>query len=391
MDVISFSTNVTDPAFNLDASTGTISFFPTSENIGFLHAKIIVEDDKGGKSVQNISIRVWNVNDKPSVPIITIEQKIFLNVQLSASEVLDEDGDELTYTWDFGDDSPKETGRFVSHEYSKKGNYTVTVTVSDGNQGFSSASVLVDVEKSKNGKPTNGGGGSTAEKGDFLSDNFMLLALILIILIIVIVGIGAFLVNQNKRKSQMAGIQGEPMRATPPEEYTYQDRMELLEQRLLRGEINSAEYRDLKAKYEAEGAMPLAQPPAQYPSTAEQEVTQTYIPPQEEPPTQQIPPTQQPYSQTQELSSAQAPPPTPQEYPPQPPFETEQTYIPPPTGEPAPPPIDEPYQEQSDMATPTTSEAPTEPDWTPCPVCGVSIQVGAPVCDSCNTPMDWVF
>jgi hypothetical protein len=45
---------------------------------------------------------------------------------------VDPDGDPLTYSWDFGDGSDPALGEQVSHAYTARGKYTVTLTVSDG-------------------------------------------------------------------------------------------------------------------------------------------------------------------------------------------------------------------------------------------------------------------
>jgi hypothetical protein len=55
------------------------------------------------------------------------------DIQFSADESTDRDADSLTYKWEFGDGETAE-GLYVSHRYSKSGLYTVTLTVSDGNE-----------------------------------------------------------------------------------------------------------------------------------------------------------------------------------------------------------------------------------------------------------------
>ena len=53
------------------------------------------------------------------------------NVTFDATESTDEDGDELTYSWDFGDDNTG-TGATATNHYEENGTYTVVLTVSDG-------------------------------------------------------------------------------------------------------------------------------------------------------------------------------------------------------------------------------------------------------------------
>lgn len=62
-------------------------------------------------------------------------------VTFSAEDSSDEDGDDLTYTWDFGDGSPAGGGSVVTHAYTSAGSKTVRVTVSDGE--FSDDAMLV--------------------------------------------------------------------------------------------------------------------------------------------------------------------------------------------------------------------------------------------------------
>src|SRR5579863_8196576 len=61
--------------------------------------------------------------------------------QFSASGV----GRDLSYSWDFGDQSSTASGPSVSHTYQSSGNYTVTVTVSDSVGHTSSDTTTVNV------------------------------------------------------------------------------------------------------------------------------------------------------------------------------------------------------------------------------------------------------
>jgi glucose/arabinose dehydrogenase len=69
-----------------------------------------------------------------------------LEVQFSADESIDPDGDAVTYDWDFGDGSPHADGRTVTHTYAGAGAYTARLTVRDARDLASEDTVDVDVD-----------------------------------------------------------------------------------------------------------------------------------------------------------------------------------------------------------------------------------------------------
>jgi PKD repeat protein len=54
-----------------------------------------------------------------------------LLVDFSASDSVDPEGEEMTFTWEFGDGSPVAAGQAVSHTYSVEGNYAAVLTALD--------------------------------------------------------------------------------------------------------------------------------------------------------------------------------------------------------------------------------------------------------------------
>ncbi len=54
------------------------------------------------------------------------------NISFDGSGSSDADNDPLTYSWDFGDNSPDGSGVSVNHSYATAGTYVVTLTVDDG-------------------------------------------------------------------------------------------------------------------------------------------------------------------------------------------------------------------------------------------------------------------
>lgn len=72
------------------------------------------------------------VNTAPeAVAGVDIAATVGTSVSFSAEDSTDSDGDELTYSWDFGDGSSG-SGPDVSHSYAAAGSYTATLTVGDG-------------------------------------------------------------------------------------------------------------------------------------------------------------------------------------------------------------------------------------------------------------------
>lgn len=84
-----------------------------------------------------------------------------LNVSFDASASSDPDGDTLTYTWDFGDGQTA-TGQSPNYSYAAGGDYSVSLTVSDGRGGSDIATDMVTVVQAPNGDPTASFSSSTS-------------------------------------------------------------------------------------------------------------------------------------------------------------------------------------------------------------------------------------
>ncbi|MGA1841632.1 MAG: PKD domain-containing protein [bacterium] len=64
-------------------------------------------------------------------------------ITFDGSGSYDPDDDPLTYTWNFGDSTPPETGVTVTHIYETEGTYNVSLTIDDGRSGIDTDSVDV--------------------------------------------------------------------------------------------------------------------------------------------------------------------------------------------------------------------------------------------------------
>jgi len=108
----------------------------------------------------------WKLNFAPVARVSGPEEaRKRIPLTFSAAGTTDQNGDVITYTWDFGDGSTG-TGATVTHSYEKQGTYTVTVTVRDPRGLTSSASIDVSVENAKKPKKDNGNTGNNGNNGN---------------------------------------------------------------------------------------------------------------------------------------------------------------------------------------------------------------------------------
>lgn len=98
------------------------------ENGGNYTVVLIITDNEDKKAVQAMTV---HVNELP-VPLINISHPVFIHetVNFWANDSYDPDGYVTDYFWDFGDGTNK-TGMSVSHVYTAKKPFKVTLTVTD--------------------------------------------------------------------------------------------------------------------------------------------------------------------------------------------------------------------------------------------------------------------
>lgn len=125
-----------------DSRFAVANFTPTQADVGEITTLVEVDDGDGDIDVIVVVLTVVGTNDPPGTPTIQQLDVSSLTIPLRADMVSDPDGDQLTYTWDFGDHSERESGvglTDVTHTYPRAGTYTVTLTVTDGNGGVATA------------------------------------------------------------------------------------------------------------------------------------------------------------------------------------------------------------------------------------------------------------
>ena len=101
---------------------------------------LTVRDEDGGETLQTLDVRVNNV--APTFDAVDGAMVVDEGEVLNYSAIATDPGDdELTYSWNFGDDTPEVAGADVTHTFANNGIYDATVTVTD-DSGASTVSNL---------------------------------------------------------------------------------------------------------------------------------------------------------------------------------------------------------------------------------------------------------
>ena len=132
-DDITYALVSAPEGMTIDSASGLIDWFPTQSDIGD-HFVNISATDGYLYDYQDYTLTVNDVNFQPSAQITQPSDGALLTQDVFTTFIAvgtDPDGDNLTYTWDFGD-STTDTGATVLKAYSVMGDFTVSVNVSDG-------------------------------------------------------------------------------------------------------------------------------------------------------------------------------------------------------------------------------------------------------------------
>ena len=137
-DVISDSDYVWD--FGDGTTVTGIRVSHTYATSGSYTINLTVNDGESSASTS----KVINVLNGSPVAVITGPNSVAKNhiLTLDAYQSSDANGDVLTYSWDVGDGRPLMTGASVSYAYSVSGNFTVTLSVSDGETSTTTSKII---------------------------------------------------------------------------------------------------------------------------------------------------------------------------------------------------------------------------------------------------------
>jgi PKD repeat protein len=118
---------------------------PTFADNGSYKVVLTVTDKNGGTTSQNSTVVVDNV-----APVIAeiIKPSQINEGQSAQFKALATDAgtrDKLTYSWNFGDNTPAVLGQTVNHVFANNGTYTVTLTVTDKDGSITSQTTTATV------------------------------------------------------------------------------------------------------------------------------------------------------------------------------------------------------------------------------------------------------
>jgi PKD repeat protein len=128
--IVSYSWDFGDGSA-LGTGVGPVHIYTAS---GSYTVMLTVTDDQGMTGTAQTTAEITEVN-VPQPPVADAggpyNAQVGSAVQFDGSASTDPDGSIVTYSWDFGDNSPAGTGVNPVHTYSATGDYTVILTVTD--------------------------------------------------------------------------------------------------------------------------------------------------------------------------------------------------------------------------------------------------------------------
>ena len=120
---------------------------------GIYNITLTVVDNSGASNSTGQDMLTVFVNNRPHAHAGDDISACELTATLNGSRSTDADGDQLAYSWDFGDGTNSVEGMMVNHTYGSPGVYPVILTVDDGNglvNSTHSSSITVSINMAPN-------------------------------------------------------------------------------------------------------------------------------------------------------------------------------------------------------------------------------------------------
>jgi hypothetical protein len=153
----------------LSGTAPNLTYTPNSNYYGDDSFTFTANDGTDDSNTAAVSITINPINDPPTSDAGGPYSGTPGTAILFSGSASDVDGDSLTYSWDFGDETLG-NGQNPSHTYSIEGPFTVTLVVSDGILDSSPSETSVEISEA-NEAPTADAGGpySGVVKGDLVT------------------------------------------------------------------------------------------------------------------------------------------------------------------------------------------------------------------------------
>jgi hypothetical protein len=167
-DTISYEWSTTGGKFS---GAGDVVSWVAPEQLGSYDVKVTVRDSKGSSSVASVTIRVVSNQDPEILSLVADPPVVSPQGESTITCVArDPDNDVLTYLWEASEGSVTGVGDVVTWMAPDRGGeFTITVTVSDGKGGQNTAQVSVEVpiaQRTVTLNPLSSETGTVSSKGE---------------------------------------------------------------------------------------------------------------------------------------------------------------------------------------------------------------------------------
>jgi PKD repeat protein len=129
--------------FGDGASAGNDTALHMYTRSGLFNVTLSVVDPVGTKATAKAQVTVTNRLPKASIKATNTTLVWNETIRLDGAGSRDPDGDIMTFTWDFGDNSTPVHNKTATHVYAKADYYTITLTVTDSEDGVGRDTVTV--------------------------------------------------------------------------------------------------------------------------------------------------------------------------------------------------------------------------------------------------------
>nr|WP_250855216.1 PKD domain-containing protein [Anabaena sp. CCAP 1446/1C] len=126
-------------------SDNSLTYTPNNNFVGTDTFTYIILDNNAISNEATVTVTVTVNNIAPTINNVSVESNIQEGITSTFSATATDPGNDLTYSWNFGDGTDAVIGENVNHIFADNGIYTVTLTVSDTNGANTSQTITTNV------------------------------------------------------------------------------------------------------------------------------------------------------------------------------------------------------------------------------------------------------